>query len=191
DLSVSVRLSVILLEISCQSQSIGQLAAGIAHEINTPIQYVGDNVRFLFDAFEEISEIVNDQQKIIEQARSNSVALEQLEQLDEKIDDMDLAYLQEEIPKSIKQTLDGVDRVATIVRAMKEFSHPGTEGKSLTDINRAIESTVTVARNVWKYHAEVSLELDQELPQIRCIPGPINEVFLNIIINAAQSTNQR
>ncbi|MEW8628030.1 MAG: ATP-binding protein [Candidatus Thiodiazotropha sp.] len=168
-------------------QSIGQLAAGIAHEINTPIQYVGDNIRFLRDAFEDISEIVDSQHDLVEQARNDNITVEQVDQLDEKIDEVDLEYLQEEIPKSIQQTLDGVDRVATIVRAMKEFSHPGSEEKTLTDINKAIESTITVARNVWKYHAEVSLDLDPTLPQIRCIPGPINEVLLNIIVNAAHA----
>ncbi|MCU7851830.1 MAG: PAS domain S-box protein [Candidatus Thiodiazotropha sp. (ex Monitilora ramsayi)] len=168
-------------------QSIGQLAAGIAHEINTPIQYVGDNVRFLRDAFEDIAEIMSDERDVVEKARSNSVSMELIEQLDEKIEAADLEYLQEEVPKSIQQTLDGVERVATIVRAMKEFSHPGSEEKTLTDINKAVDSTVTVARNVWKYHAEMQLELDSSLPQIRCIPGPINEVILNIIVNAAHA----
>ncbi|MES9853259.1 MAG: ATP-binding protein [Candidatus Thiodiazotropha sp. L084R] len=168
-------------------QSIGQLAAGIAHEINTPIQYVGDNIRFLLDAFEDISDIIDEQNKVVEKARSNSVALDLIDHLDNAIDEVDLEYLQEEIPKSIQQTTDGIDRVATIVRAMKEFSHPGSDEKTLNDINKAIESTVTVARNVWKYHAEMSLELDPALPQVSCIPGPINEVILNIIVNAAHA----
>ncbi|MCG8019078.1 MAG: ATP-binding protein, partial [Candidatus Thiodiazotropha weberae] len=105
--------------------------------------------------------------------------------------EVDLEYLQEEIPKSIQQTLDGVDRVATIVRAMKEFSHPGSEEKTLTDINKAIESTVTVARNAWKYHAELSLDLQPALPQVPCIPGPVNEVLLNIIVNAAHAIAEK
>ncbi|MEW8379457.1 MAG: ATP-binding protein, partial [Candidatus Thiodiazotropha taylori] len=172
-------------------QSIGQLAAGIAHEINTPIQYVGDNVRFLRDAFDDISEIIDSQHDLVEQARSNNIAVEQIDKLDEQIDEVDLEYLQEEIPKSIQQTLDGVERVATIVRAMKEFSHPGSEEKTPTDINKAIESTVTVARNVWKYHAEVSLDLQPSLPPVRCIPGPVNEVLLNIIVNAAHAIAEK
>ncbi|MEW8027048.1 MAG: ATP-binding protein, partial [Candidatus Thiodiazotropha sp.] len=172
-------------------QSIGQLAAGIAHEINTPIQYVGDNVRFLREAFEDISEIINDEHEVVDTARSGTVSAELISQLDDKIEEMDLEYLQEEVPKSIQQTLDGVDRVATIVRAMKEFSHPGSEEKTLTDINKAVDSTVTVTRNVWKYHAEMQLELDPSLPQVRCIPGPINEVILNIIVNAAHAITDR
>jgi PAS domain S-box-containing protein len=168
-------------------QSIGQLAAGIAHEINTPIQYVGDNIKFLHDAFEEISELINAQHEIIEKARNKTISIELIGQLDNIIEDIDLAYLQEEIPKSIAQTLDGVDRVTTIVRAMKEFSHPGAKEKSLTDINRAIESTVTITRNIWKYHAKIKLELDRSLPQIHCVPGPINEVLVNIIVNASHA----
>lgn len=172
-------------------QSIGQLAAGIAHEINTPIQYVGDNVRFLRDAFEDIADIINHEHKVVEAARSSRVPVELIDQLDNKIEEVDLEYLQEEVPNAIQQTLDGVERVATIVRAMKEFSHPGSEEKTLTDINKAVESTVTVARNVWKYHAEMQLELDPSLPQARCIPGPVNEVILNIIVNAAHAIADR
>ncbi|MEW8015942.1 MAG: ATP-binding protein [Candidatus Thiodiazotropha endolucinida] len=172
-------------------QSIGQLAAGIAHEINTPIQYVGDNIRFLREAFEDIAEIINDEYEVVDTARSGTVSTELLSQLDDKIEEVDLEYLQEEVPKSIQQTLDGVDRVATIVRAMKEFSHPGSEEKTLTDINKAVDSTVTVARNVWKYHSEMQLELDPSLPQVSCIPGPINEVILNIIVNAAHAITDR
>jgi PAS domain S-box-containing protein len=168
-------------------QSIGQLAAGIAHEINTPIQYVGDNVRFLHAAFEDVAEIIDHQNVVVEQARTINSVKQHIDQLESKIDELDLTYLQEEIPKSIQQTLDGIERVATIVRAMKEFSHPGSEEKTLTDINKAIESTVTVARNVWKYHAEVTLNLDPALPLIHCIPGPVNEVLLNIIVNAAHA----
>lgn len=172
-------------------QSIGQLAAGIAHEINTPIQYVGDNVRFLRDAFQDISEVVSKEQEVANKSREGKVPTTILDELDELVDEMDLEYLQEEVPKSIQQTLDGVDRVATIVRAMKEFSHPGSDEKTLTDINKAVNSTATVTRNVWKYHAELQLDLDPALPQVRCVPGPINEVILNIIVNASHAIAER
>jgi len=172
-------------------QSIGQLAAGIAHEINTPIQYVGDNVRFIRDAFEDIFDIISEERAIDDAARAGSVMPELIAQLDSKIETVDLEYLAAEVPNAIKQTLEGVDRVATIVRAMKEFSHPGSKDKTPTDINKAVDSTVTVTRNVWKYHAEIQLELDPSLPQVRCIPGPINEVLLNVIVNAAHAIVDR
>ncbi|MEW8585257.1 MAG: ATP-binding protein, partial [Candidatus Thiodiazotropha sp.] len=172
-------------------QSIGQLAAGIAHEINTPIQYVSDNVRFLRDAYEDFNDIISNQHEVVDAARSGTVSEQSYARLDDKLEELDLEYLQEEVPTAIKQTLDGVDRVATIVRAMKEFSHPGSDEKTLIDLNKAVNSTTTVARNVWKYHAELELDLDQTMPQVHCLPGPINEVILNIIVNAAHAIADR
>ncbi|MEW8319289.1 MAG: ATP-binding protein [Candidatus Thiodiazotropha sp.] len=172
-------------------QSIGQLAAGIAHEINTPIQYVSDNVRFLRDAYEDFNDIISNQHEVVEAARGGTVSEQSYAQLDDKLEELDLEYLQEEVPSAINQTLDGVDRVATIVRAMKEFSHPGSDEKTLIDLNKAVNSTTTVARNVWKYHAELELDLDEAMPQIHCLPGPINEVILNIIVNAAHAIAER
>src|SRR6185369_6060379 len=99
----------------------------------------------------------------------------------------DLDYLAMEIPKAIRQSLDGVDRVGKIVRSMKEFSHPGTGQKTAVDLNRAIESTITVARNEWKYVAEMVTEFDTTLPPVPCLPGEINQVILNLIINATHA----
>jgi signal transduction histidine kinase len=92
-----------------------------------------------------------------------------------------------EVPQAIQQSLQGIGRVTTIVRAMKEFSHPGSEEKSDTDLNRAIETTITVARNEWKYVAEVVTDFDPALPLVRCLPGEINQVILNLIVNAAHA----
>ncbi len=102
-------------------------------------------------------------------------------------EETDFNYLQEEIPKAIKQTLEGVERVAKIVRAMKEFSHPGPKEKTPTNLNRAIENTVTVARNEWKYVAEITLDLDPDLPLVPCLPQEFNQVILNLIVNAAHA----
>ncbi len=101
--------------------------------------------------------------------------------------DLGVEYLLREVPTAISQSLDGVERVSKIVRAMKEFSHPGTQEKILADLNRLIESTVTVARNEWKYVAEVELELSPDLPQVPCLPAEINQVILNLIVNAAHA----
>jgi signal transduction histidine kinase len=103
------------------------------------------------------------------------------------MEQLDVEYLMEEVPKAIQQSLDGIERVAGIVQAMKEFSHPGTEEKTAIDLNRAIQSTITVARNEWKYVAEVVTEFDSCLPMARCLPGEFNQVILNLIINAAQA----
>ena len=108
-----------------------------------------------------------------------------------RIDEADLEYLEEEIPLSIKQTLEGVGSISKIVRSMKEFSHPGSDEKMLVDINRALESTITVAKNEWKYVAEMKTDFDPLLPPVPCFPGELNQVFLNIIINAAHAIGER
>src|SRR5207237_2160045 len=100
---------------------------------------------------------------------------------------VDLGYLQKEIPRAIRQSLGGVDRVSKIVLAMKEFSHPGTNEKSQVNLNHAIESTLTVCHNEWKYVAEVVTHLDPDLPLVLCLPGEINQTVLNIVVNAAHA----
>jgi signal transduction histidine kinase len=99
----------------------------------------------------------------------------------------DLGYLFEQIPAAIKETLEGVERVTKIVRAMKEFSHPGSKEKAAADLNKAIETTVTVARNEWKYVADMELDLDQSLPAVPCFVGEFNQCILNLVVNAAHA----
>ncbi|MGD9128004.1 MAG: HAMP domain-containing sensor histidine kinase, partial [Planctomycetia bacterium] len=92
-----------------------------------------------------------------------------------------------ETPKAIQQSIEGVDKVAEIVRAMKEFSHPGSDKKQSIDLNRAIESTLTVSRSEWKYAGEVVTKFDPDLPLVPCFPNEFNQVILNLIVNAAQA----
>lgn len=168
-------------------ESIGRLAAGIAHEINTPTQYVGDNIRFLQDAMGDLLDLLQRFRHMLESVKQGAVSPEQVAQLEEAIDHADLDYLLEEIPKAILQSLEGVDRVAKIVRAMKEFSHPGSSEMTTVDLNHALESTITVARNEWKYVADMVTDFDPNLPPVPCLPGEMNQVFLNIIVNAAHA----
>ncbi len=156
-------------------ESIGQLAAGIAHEINTPVQYVGDNLRFL-------QESMNDLRPLLDLCRTCA-----LPGIADAAQDADLEYLQEEMPKAAAQAQEGISRVSHIVRAMKEFSHPGTTQKVAADLNRALDSTLTVAHNEWKYVADLVADFDPNLPLVPCLPGEINQVFLNIIVNAAHA----
>lgn len=168
-------------------ESIGELAAGIAHEINTPIQYVGDNTRFVQTACEDITAILEVCQSLIGDSEVQGDLAAKTVQLQETMDDADVEYLIEEIPTAIKQSLEGVDRVAKIVRAMKEFAHPGVSEMTPTDIGKAIENTVMVARNEWKYVAELETEFDPSLPLVPCLPGELNQVLLNMIVNAAHA----
>ena len=168
-------------------ESIGQLAAGIAHEINTPTQYVGDNTRFLQDAFHDLLALQAKQDQLLEAAKEGAVDEHLVSEVETAVQEADVAYLLDEIPKAIEQSLSGVERVSSIVRAMKEFSHPGTEDKTPTDLNHAIENTIAVARNEWKYVAEVVTEFDPDLPAVPCLPGEFNQVILNILVNAAQA----
>jgi PAS domain S-box-containing protein len=172
-------------------ESIGRLAAGIAHEINTPTQYIGDNTRFLFEAFTDIVELLDRYAKVPDAIKAGESLDELILKMKNAAEDADLEYLREEIPKSIQQALDGVERVSRIVRAMKEFSHPGSTEKKQININSAIESTVTVARNEWKYVAELRMDLDPALPLVPCLPGEFNQVILNMIINSAHAIAEK
>ena len=168
-------------------ESIGQLAAGIAHEINTPIQYVGDNVRFLKDAFETFLEIIRLYEQIISSNQSCACSAAMIQEACQHIQASDFSYFAEEVPKAVEQTLEGVTRIGKIVRSMKEFSHPGADEKTTVDINKALESTISVSKNEWKYVADMETEFDPTLPLVPCFPGELNQVFLNMIINAAHA----
>jgi PAS domain S-box-containing protein len=172
-------------------RSIGQLASGIAHEINTPIQYVGDNTRFLKDAFSEILDALAGMRHFLDGARGGGPDSGLAAQLASCLARADLDYLIEEIPLAIQHSLEGVERITKIVRAMKEFAHPGREEKTPVDLNAIIETTITVARNEWKYVADMATDFDRSLPPVPCHPGEINQVVLNMIINAAHAVEDR
>lgn len=180
------RLEAQLLQFQ-KLESVGQLAAGIAHEINTPIQYVGDNTHFVQDSFAAILAVLQSHQTLLAAAKTGAVTPELLAQSEALRVETDLEYLCAQIPAALKETLEGVARVSNIVRAMKEFSHPGGKDKTPADLNRAIESTITVTHNEWKYVADVKLELAPELPSVPCFVGEFNQCILNLVVNAAHA----
>jgi len=167
-------------------EGIGQLAAGIAHEINTPTQFVTDNLTFLRDSWKSVYELIERYRSSV-QSTANQMPPGVAAGLQEAEKSCDLEFIIAEVPRAIEQSLDGAARVAKIVRAMKEFSHPDSADKTATDLNKAIESTITVARNEWKYVADLVKDFDGSLPPVVCYAGNVNQVVLNLIVNAAHA----
>lgn len=173
--------------------SVGRLAAGIAHEINTPIQFVGDNLQALSEFLEDLRAVVTAYRTATERAIQENQLAGLEEQIKSAEQAYDLDFILEDAPKAVAQAMEGVQRVAQIVRAMKDFSHIKGGSSSGVDINRCLESTLTVAKNEYKYHADVQTEFG-DLPLVECYPGELNQVFLNLLINgvhAIQDTGQR
>jgi signal transduction histidine kinase len=167
-------------------ESIGRLAAGVAHEINTPVQFVSDNVQFVRTALSDLDAVIAAHRALhatLPPAGDSADALRQIVELE---DSADIDYLMENLPLALDSALEGLGRIATIVRSMKVFAHPDQAQKTEADLNQAIRSTLVVARNEYKYVARIDADYG-ELPPVPCHPGEINQVVLNLLINAAHA----
>jgi PAS domain S-box-containing protein len=167
-------------------EAVGQLAAGIAHEINTPMQYIGDSARFLAKAFGDVCQALVAYQQALERFEGAPKHSEVMAEIARVREDIDLDFAQEEIPRALERVLDGTGRVTGIVRAMKEFAHPDQSELRAADLNHMLETTLTVARNEYKHVAEVETDWG-DLPPIPCNVGEMNQVFLNLVVNAAHA----
>jgi two-component system, NtrC family, sensor kinase len=171
-------------------ESIGQLAAGVSHEINTPMQFIGDNVEFLHECLENLFAVVDAYEENLKAgpARPWNERKQFVDQLKEQTR---FASIRNEVLSAVGESLDGVRRVIQIVRAMKQFSHLGSDHLVPTNVNEAIRSTVTITRNRWKYVAELDLELDPDLPDLSCLPAELNQALLNIVVNSADAITEK
>ncbi|MEW8378063.1 MAG: ATP-binding protein [Candidatus Thiodiazotropha taylori] len=168
-------------------EAVGQLAGGIAHEINTPIQYIGDNLKFIKESQQDMQNLLQDYAELSSKAKQQPELQAELEKIDETIEEIDLEYLTEETTNAIDQSITGASQVARIVLAMKEFAHPGGKDMALADLNRIVSNAVAVCKNEWKYVADTQLQLSDNLPDVKCLAGEVSQVVLNIIVNAAHA----
>lgn len=173
---------------SQKMEAIGGLAAGIAHEINTPIQYVSDNTRFVEESLAGLIDVTTAAGSLLDAVRDVAEVAGLVEVYEAAAQDSDLEFLSEEIPAALQESLEGIGQVATIVQALKSFAHPGSAEKSPTDLSEIITSTTAISRNEWRYVADLNLDgLDPKLGMVPALAGPLKQVILNMIVNAAHA----
>lgn len=175
------------LALAQRLESIGRLAAGVAHEINTPLQFVTDNAHFLQTSFQQVKAVITAYRDLVAEVEMTGMCQEALAHVRAAEQENELDYLIGEVPRTFDQTLDGLGRISRIVSSLKEFSHPNNAKLAKADLNRVIENAIVVSRHEWKYVAEVKTDFDPKLPLAPCIVDEFNQVLLNLLVNAAHA----
>ena len=172
-------------------EAIGQLAAGIAHEINTPTQFIQTNLEYLQEAFDRLADLAGLVSPLIENCKTRPTDDTFSHKAEEALAEAELGLLQEDIKDALGGSMEGVQRITKIVESMRYFAHPGTEEKVAIDVNQALERAITVSRNEWKYYADMETDLDPGLSPLVGYSAPLNQALLNVIINAAQAISEK
>jgi signal transduction histidine kinase len=168
-------------------ESIGELAAGVAHEINTPMQYLNDNLSYLSDCTRAMFDLLEAYESKLSPDGGARAWEERKAEIEAFRQQCHFDYMCEQVPQAVSESMEGIQRVISIVRAMKEFAHPGTIQKVSTDINQALRTTATISKNRWKYCADLVLDLSDDLPDVKTLPSEINQVLLNLVVNAGDA----
>jgi len=170
-------------------QAIGELAAGVAHEINTPTQFIGDNLHFIEDSVTELAKYMSALKSLL--FNKNNYSSDELKNEVSQLDaDFELDYLKDELPLALQQSISGVGQIKSIVGAMKSFSHPDLKEKTDVNLNQLIENALIVCRNEWKYVADINTHFSEDLPLISCYAQQLSQVILNLVVNAAQAIKE-
>lgn len=152
-------------------ESVGILSAGVAHELNTPIQFIGDNCEFISDSMAQL--------------------FGYFDQLSDQIEDQgEYQYIREELPSAIEDSKAGITKISEIVKALKAFTHPGSTARNSINLNSLITNICTISSSEWKYVATIDFDLDHAIPDIFGMENELGQVLLNLIVNSAHAIDE-
>lgn len=177
-------------DLSQRLEVVGQIAAGLAHEINTPVQYIGDNLRYVSSEIDKVIHVLRGYQNLGKLIEDDAILRDRLSELRTKEEEHDLDFIVEDIPSALQQTISGVSVIAGIVGSLKALVHPGGQEKVKVNVNDAIEQAITLSRGEWKKSAELDVNLEPNLPEVVCYSGELNQVLINLIVNASHAIEE-